>query len=151
REGRADRYGQNSKVVRVLTYYGTDNQIDGVVLDVLLRKHKTIRSSLGISIPVPSDTETVLAALMQGALLKGGGEQLTLDAVLVDRDKLHKDWQAAADREKLSRTMFAQHSIKTEEVAAELESIRRAIGSGVDVEWFVREVLTGQGATIKEG
>jgi superfamily II DNA or RNA helicase len=151
REGRVDRYGQNNKVVRVLTYYGLDNQIDGVVLDVLLRKHKTIRSSLGISIPVPADTEAVLAALMQGALLKGGGQQLTLDAVLMDRDALHSDWQAAADREKLSRTMFAQHSIKTEEVAQELDAARRAVGSGVDVEWFVREVLTGYGATIKEG
>lgn len=151
REGRVDRYGQNNKTVRVLSYYGVDNQIDGVVLDVLLRKHKTIRSSLGISIPVPADTETVLAALMQGALLKGGAEQLTLEAVLTERDALHSDWQAAADREKLSRTMFAQHTIKTEEVAQELEAERKAIGSGVDVEAFVREVLTGYGATIKEG
>ncbi|MCE5254055.1 MAG: DEAD/DEAH box helicase, partial [Actinomycetia bacterium] len=45
REGRVDRYGQKRSKVRVLTYYGTDNQIDGVVLDVLLRKHKTIRGS----------------------------------------------------------------------------------------------------------
>src|SRR6202142_603994 len=46
REGRVDRFGQEKPKVRVLTYYGTDNQIDGVVLDVLLRKHRTIRSSL---------------------------------------------------------------------------------------------------------
>jgi hypothetical protein len=151
REGRVDRYGQNSKLVRVLTYYGIDNQIDGVVLDVLIRKHKSIRTALGISIPVPADTETVLAALMHGALLKGGVDQLALDFARAETDELHTEWQAAADREKLSRTMFAQHAIKTNEVAQELESIRRAIGSGVDVEWFVREVLTGYGARIKEG
>ena len=46
REGRVDRYGQASPTVRVVTYYGTDNQIDGLVLDVLLKKHKKIRSSL---------------------------------------------------------------------------------------------------------
>jgi superfamily II DNA/RNA helicase len=34
REGRVDRYGQERKRVRVLTYYGIDNQIDGIVLDV---------------------------------------------------------------------------------------------------------------------
>ncbi len=48
-------------------YHGVDNQIDGVVLDVLLKKHKTIRSSLGISVPVPADTEKVMAALLHGA------------------------------------------------------------------------------------
>jgi superfamily II DNA/RNA helicase len=54
REGRVDRYGQPSKQVRVVTYYGIDNQIDGIVLDVLIRKHRTIRTSLGISVPVLS-------------------------------------------------------------------------------------------------
>jgi hypothetical protein len=34
-----------------------DNQIDGIVLDVLIRKHRTIRNSLGISVPVPIDTD----------------------------------------------------------------------------------------------
>jgi len=151
REGRVDRYGQNSQLVRVLTYYGIDNQIDGVVLDVLIRKHKSIRTALGVSVPVPADTETVLAALMHGALLRGGAEQLTLDFARAETDELHTEWQAAADREKLSRTMFAQHAIKPNEVAQELESIQHAIGSGVDVEWFVREVLAGYGARITEG
>ena len=35
REGRVDRFGQPRPVVKVVTYYGTDNQIDGVVLDVV--------------------------------------------------------------------------------------------------------------------
>ena len=151
REGRVDRYGQNSKLVRVLTYYGVDNQIDGVVLDVLLRKHKTIRTALGISVPVPADTETVLAAIMHGALLKGEPDQLALDFMGNERDTLHGDWQASADREKRSRTMFAQHGIKMEEVAEELAAIRRAIGLGVDVEAFTRQVLAGHGARITEG
>ena len=70
REGRVDRYGQVRTKVRVLTYYGTDNQIDGIVLDVLLRKHKTIRSSLGISVPVPVNTEQVIQAVFEGLLLR---------------------------------------------------------------------------------
>jgi hypothetical protein len=146
REGRVDRYGQKSPTVRVVTYYGTDNQIDGVILDVLLRKHKKIRSSTGVSIPVPADTETVLAALIQGALLKGSPDQLVLDVVQKDRDDLHSEWQSAADRQKRSQTMFAQHAIKTEEVAAEMQAARRAIGSSVDAELFLREALAGHGA-----
>ena len=42
------------------------------MLDVLLRKHRTIRSSLGISVPVPGNTGSVVQALMQGLLLRGG-------------------------------------------------------------------------------
>lgn len=146
-----DRYGQASTVVRVLTYYGTDNQIDGVVLDVLLQKHQTIRTALGISIPVPADTETLLTALMHGALLKGGPQQLSLDFARTEVTTLHAEWEAAGQREKRSRSMFAQHAIKTEEVSQELAAVRRAIGSGVDVERFVRDVLTGHVARITEG
>jgi len=151
REGRVDRYGQNNKTVRVLTYYGLDNQIDGVVLDVLLRKHKTIRSSLGISIPVPADTETVLTALMHGSLLRGSPQQLALDFARSEAKTLHAEWEAAGEREKRSRTMFAQHAIKPEEVAAELDAVRRSIGSGVEVEQFIREVLAGHGAKVGDG
>ena len=32
REGRVDRFGQKETVVRVVTYYGADNPIDGVIL-----------------------------------------------------------------------------------------------------------------------
>jgi superfamily II DNA or RNA helicase len=148
REGRVDRYGQPNKTVRVVTYYGVDNQIDGVVLDVLLKKHKKIRSSLGISVPVPADTEKVMAALLHGALLRGDASQLTLDLGGPEETTLSREWEAAADREKVSRTMFAQHGIKTDEVARELDDMRRTIGSGVEVERFVRDVMTGHGARI---
>lgn len=151
REGRVDRYGQPRKVVRVLTYYGVDNQIDGVVLRVLLRKHKTIRTALGISVPVPADTEAVLTAIMHGSLLKGSANQLALNFMQAEQTDLHTLWDASADREKRSRTMFAQHAMKMEEVAPELEAVRRALGSSLDVEWFVREVLTGYGGRIREG
>ena len=43
REGRVDRFGQVKPEIRVVTYYGVDNQIDGLVLKVLIAKHETIR------------------------------------------------------------------------------------------------------------
>ena len=51
------------------------------------------------------------------------------------------EWEAAAEREKRSRTLFAQQTIKAEEVVRELEAVRAAIGSGVDVARFVRDAL----------
>ena len=58
REGRVDRFGQRATIVRAVTLYGTDNGIDGIVLDVLLRKHEQIRKALGISVPVPTAATT---------------------------------------------------------------------------------------------
>ncbi len=147
REGRVDRYGQPRSQIRVLTYYGTDNQIDGIVLDVLLRKHRTIRNSLGISVPVPGDTSQVVEAIFEGLLLR---ENATFTAqVLPGFEEYMKPrqmeldllWETAADREKRSRTMFAQQSIKVDEVARELEAARSAVGSGVDVETFMRDAV----------
>ncbi|MCA9033031.1 MAG: DEAD/DEAH box helicase, partial [Planctomycetaceae bacterium] len=70
REGRVDRFGQPKSDVKVLTYYGTDNQIDGVVLEVLINKHKKIRKATGVSVPVPTTSNAVLEALYEGLLLR---------------------------------------------------------------------------------
>lgn len=150
REGRVDRYGQPRPKIRVLTYFGTDNQIDGIVLDVLLRKHRTIRSSLGVSVPVPVDTNAVVEAIFEGVLLRGrphANEELILpgfeDYIRPAREDLYARWEDAADRERRSRTMFAQEGIgaRVEEVTRELEAARRAVGSGADVAIFVEEAL----------
>lgn len=154
REGRVDRFGQASPTVRVLTYYGVDNQIDGVVLDVLLRKHQQIRDSLGISVPVPANTEQVVEAIFEGLLLKGynatesgmllpGMEEFFTPQV----KQIFSEWEDSSKREKRSRTMFAQETIKVDEVAAELELTRRAIGYGVDSSDFSKRALQAFGAT----
>jgi len=150
REGRVDRFGQPRDKVRVLTFYGLDNQIDGIVLDVLLKKHKKIRSSLGISVPVPGNTDMVIEAIFEGLLLKesAGSRQLSFDFLKESRDDLHARWDDATAREKRSRTMFAQETIKVDEVAQELQEARTATGSGVDVARFVQETLNLHGAVI---
>ena len=154
REGRVDRYGQSSPSVRVLTYYGLDNQIDGVVLDVLLRKHRTIRSSLGISVPVPVNTEQVVEAIFEGLLLKSKPSDLQGflpgfdEFIKPQKDDLYGKWEAASEREKRSRTLFAQETIKVDEVAQELHAVQAAIGSGVDVADFAHRTLAAFGAQV---
>jgi len=159
REGRVDRFGQMNDRVRVVTYFGIDNQIDGIVLDVLIRKHRTIRNSLGISVPVPVDTEQVVEAIFEGLLLRenvGRAQQTQLFLPIIDdllhqqRDELFKEWDATSEREKISRTIFAQRSIKVEEVAQELAAVRAAIGSEADVERFTIDTLRSYGAAISE-
>ena len=63
REGRIDRYGQTATQVKTLLLYGSDNPVDGAVLDVLIRKAVQIHKTLGITVPVPMDSTTVSEAV----------------------------------------------------------------------------------------
>ena len=157
REGRVDRYGQASPKVRVVTYFGADNQIDGLVLEVLIKKHKSIRRTLGISVPVPADTEQVLEAVLEGLLLRGNKESQHAQGALPGFDdqtyqkrvNLDRQWDAALNREKISRAIFAQRSIKIDEVKQELEAVHSAIGEQEDVCEFTVQALRGYGAAIR--
>ncbi|MEX2309821.1 MAG: helicase-related protein [Pirellulales bacterium] len=151
REGRVDRFGQAREKVRVLTYFGVDNQIDGVVLDVLLRKHKKIKSDLGVSVAVPGSSEEVIKALFEGMELRGGGaseQQMFLPGLDPIRRELHANWEDAREKEARSRSRFAQHAIKTDEVKTELDAIREAIGAGPTVNRFVQDVLHLAGVPV---
>lgn len=158
REGRVDRFGQAAPKVRALTLYGADNQIDEIVLRVLLRKHRAIRKALGVSVPVPGEESTVMNAVAENLLLVQDGamtEQRALPGMeewLRPRTEgLLEEWDRAADAEKASRSLFAQHGIKVDEVAAEVEAVRRAIGRGADVEAFVRAAVPAVGGVVRAG
>ncbi len=154
REGRVDRYKQVKPRVRVITYYGKDNPIDGIVIDILIRKHKKIRSSLGISVPVPADSDAVMTAMFEGLLLrnKEKSAQLILEGfdqyMKPKKEQLHLQWDNASEKEKRSRTMFAQESIKPAEVAQELEQAQVSVGSAKEVEAFSRDAFKALGAVV---
>ena len=151
REGRVDRFGQKRDTVRVVTYFGENNPIDGFVLDVLLRKHVQIHKALGISVPVPVDSNELVEAIMEGLILrpKPSVEQMELFEDLVNRKKveLHDEWDRVSEREKKSRTVFAQESIKVDTVRRELDAMQGAIGSSVDLQRFVGQAVALYGGS----
>jgi superfamily II DNA or RNA helicase len=154
REGRVDRYGQSRPKVKALTFYGIDNQIDGIVLRVLLRKSKNIREGTGVTVPTPQDSDSVMQAIAEGLLLHetaGAGDQLALfEGFFRPKEaELHEEWDRAAEREQRSRTLFAQHTLDPVEVARELKAMREAIGDRSDVESFVRDALTASAARLQ--
>jgi superfamily II DNA or RNA helicase len=156
REGRVDRFGQEKTEVRVVTYYGTDNPIDGVILDVLIRKHKKIKSDLGVTVAVPGSSEQIAEALFEGALFRektsAGARQLALDFIdnLEPKKRaIHAEWENARDREKASRSRFAQHTLSPEAVAAELQSVRTAIGRSEDVARFLHAALQAANVPVQ--
>ncbi|OBG41511.1 helicase-related protein [Mycobacterium sp. E3198] len=152
REGRVDRFGQRADTVRAVTLYGRDNQIDGIVLDVLLRKHDAIRKATGVAVPVPDNSEAVVEALMEGLLLRGrDAEQLSLELDLEQkRDTLHHLWESAAARERNAQTKYAQQGIKPEDVATELKETRATLGTNTDVAEFVDHALRALRSTVTQ-
>jgi superfamily II DNA or RNA helicase len=149
REGRVDRFGQTARVVRAVTIYGADNGIDGIVLDVLLRKHEQIRKALGISVPVPDRSDDVVEAILEGLLLRDAqSEQLTLDLGLEHRDGLHREWESAAEKEREFFTKYRQAGVHPEEVSRELAEMRASLGTAADVGGFTEEALRALRADV---
>ncbi|WP_292735543.1 helicase-related protein [Nostoc sp. JL31] len=142
REGRIDRYGQIASQVKTLLLYGSDNPVDGAVLDVLIRKAVQIHKTLGITVPVPMDSTTVSEAVFKSLFDRAqDAVQLSLLDLLDEQEsaveQVHKNWDKAVEREKTSRTRFAQRSIKPVEVERELIESDRILGNEQDVERFV--------------
>ena len=158
REGRVDRYGQRQPTVEIAFLYGADNGIDGIVLDILINKHRSIQKTLGVSVPVPINTEKVVEAIFEGLLLRGGDATSTqaVQKLLPEVEEylkpttaaLHAEWDREAERSKRTRTMFAQEAIRTD-VAANWIDACQSIGRTVDVERFVTRAVETLGGIVK--
>ncbi|MGW5365990.1 helicase-related protein [Actinopolymorpha pittospori] len=151
REGRVDRFLQRKDIVRAITLYGEDNGIDGIVLDVLIRRHRAIAKATGVAVPVPGEGQGLIDALAEGLLLRGedSRDQLMLDLELTERSReLEQAWTSAAEKEKASRARYAQNTIRPEEVAAEVEEIRAALGSHGDLRDFLDSTFAALGSTV---
>jgi hypothetical protein len=155
REGRVDRYGQKRDQVRVITMFGEDNGIDGKVLDVLFQKHRQIKKDLGISVSVPDETASgVTDALVEWLLLHGRqGSQdslFDLDGHQESFDRIEREWSSAAERERTSRSKYAQRAIHPEEVAREVAAVRTALGGAGEVRDFALEALRELEALVRD-
>ena len=150
REGRVDRFGQPKQEVRTVLLYGTNNQVDQVVLDVLIRKAMTIRASLGIAVPVPVDPEQVMETVVDNVLLKRVPRERQLELALSTSDvsRLHAAWDEAAEREQRQRGFFSQRSIRPDEVARELEATDSVLGEPDAVRRFVADALQRFGGRL---
>lgn len=140
REGRVDRFGQTRAEVKAVLIFGKDNPIDGAVLNVLLRKAKEISKALGITVPIPEDSKTVMETVLNALFFnKAPQAELVQPSLFEDNyvSEVHKRWEAVAAREKESRTRFAQRAIKPEEVQRELEATDAVLGDPKAVEGFV--------------
>lgn len=158
REGRIDRFGQQADTVEVALLYGSNNPIDGVVLEVLLRKAREIRRSIGISVPFPENSSSVMEAVTNAILLKPTvsikqvTQQLSMfeaEEIEAEKNRVAKAFEEAEKREKVSRSIFAQNAIKANEIEADLKEVDEAIGDVKAVEQFIVESLRFMGVQIE--
>jgi len=153
REGRVDRYGQNAATVKVVRYFGQDNPVDGVVVDVLLNKARQIYQTLGTHVPVPEESESVTEAVLNALFLRGGyqseARQLAFDFVQDKVTDLHARWEHDAERERDTRNRFAQRALKPQEVQRELEAADSVLGDPQAVREFVLNAAQRLGMVMK--
>jgi hypothetical protein len=152
REGRVDRYGQPAERVKAIRFFGRDNPVDGVVIEVLLDKAREIHNTLGTHVPVPEESESVTQAVLQALFLRGGhgaaGPQLLLDLGVPGVAEFHRRWERDAERERVNRTRFAQRALKPEEVQRELEATDAVLGDPTAVREFVLAAAQRVGVSI---
>jgi Helicase conserved C-terminal domain len=161
REGRVDRFGQTAPLVKTALIYGKDNPIDGIVLDVILRKIREIRKSIGITIPFPEDSKSVIDTIAQALLLNPNRKVRVTGAIehpefsFEEFDeakqaklKISNKLAEAEKREVASRSIFAQHAIKAHEIEADLKDVDESIGDPKAVRDFVLAGLQVVGAQI---
>ena len=151
REGRADRFGQASPTVRTLMLYGEDNPVDGAVLRVILRKAEKIRTELGVAVPLPTDNNKVVDAIMQAVLLQGVGSsriaQMRLDFGETEAE-VDQAWETA--QEQITRTVFAQRRLRPDDVLPEWRKAVSVLGGQDDVERFIRLATERLGAPLDQ-
>ncbi|HEY3489804.1 MAG TPA: helicase-related protein [Candidatus Deferrimicrobiaceae bacterium] len=155
REGRVDRFGQRSKVVRAVMLYGDNNPVDGAVLRVILRKADVIRKELDVSVPMPTDANKVTQAIMEAVLLRkssasGAADQLQL-AFPKEEAEVDAAWASAREKAKQSNTLFAQRRMRPEEVLPEWRKAVDVLGGEEDVSRFVTVAAKGLGAPLDTG
>ncbi|MEW6105195.1 MAG: helicase-related protein [Bacillota bacterium] len=151
REGRVDRYGQPARKVKAVRFFGRDNPVDGVVIEVLLDKAREIHRTLGTHVPVPEEGESVTQAVLEALFLRGrrsSGRQLVLDLGLPEVAQLHRRWERDAERERINRTRSAQRALKPQEVQREVEATDAVLGDPAAVRDFVRTAAQRLGLAI---
>lgn len=155
REGRVDRFGQMKDEVKAFLLFSQDNPVDGVVLNVILRKVREIKKATGINVPFPEESRGVIDAITQSLLLndankvafKKTDKQLEINfdefnaAKQIDLEVTDK-FKRSEENVKASRSVFTQYGIKAEEIEPDLKENDLAIGDPKAVQDFIIEVVT---------
>jgi superfamily II DNA or RNA helicase len=154
REGRVDRFGQNSPEVKTWLLWGEDNPIDAIVLKVLIRKVRDIQKSTGVSISLGEDNRSIMDAVLNEVLLDPQ-KALKVSQTSIDfgpdyhQAMITRELEAAKEKAKNLRSIFAHMAIPQEEIENDLKSVDEAIGDIKSVETLVLKGITHLGGSAQ--
>lgn len=154
REGRVDRFGQNSPEVKTWLLWGEDNPIDAIVLKVLIRKVRDIQKSTGVSISLGEDNRSIMDAVLNEVLLDPQ-KALKVSQTSIDfgpdyhQAMITRELEAAKEKAKNLRSIFAHMAIPQEEIENDLKSVDEAIGDIKSVEMLVLNGITHLGGSVQ--
>lgn len=162
REGRIDRFGQPSKKVKTFLLLGKDNPIDGVVSRVLLKKAIEIREQIGISVPFPEDSKSIMEAVSAAVLLNPSlAKRNPVQGKLFDDPISEQEiivghvYKKTIEQAENLRNRFAQNKMLQElDIESDLKQTDEALGNPQAVEQFVKfavEFLGGHCQQWKQG
>jgi superfamily II DNA or RNA helicase len=153
REGRVDRFGQTADLVKTFLLYSKDNPVDGVVLNVILRKVKEIKKSTGTTVAFPEDSQSVIDTITQSLLLDdkyspsaSRDSQVEFEFMETETARnleldITDKFKRSEELAKATRSIFTQNSIKAQAIEKDLKNTDEAIGNPEAVESFVTQAL----------
>ncbi|MDR1897715.1 MAG: DEAD/DEAH box helicase [Prevotellaceae bacterium] len=136
RDGRVDRFGQESPRIKTYILLGENNEVDQIVWNVLIKKIYEIRNSIGVNISIGDDDSSVMEGLIKRLITgenKGGNQQLSLFADDYITNVVEKMRQKAENL----RSIFAHENVSADEIEKELKEVDDAIGDIPTVASFV--------------
>ncbi len=155
REGRVDRFGQTADTVKTWLLWGEDNPIDAIVLQILIRKVRNIQKSIGVSIPIGEDNQSIMDAILKTILLDPRKQEKVIqgrldfgdDYVQAQNDRITRELEAAREKAVQLRDIFTHRSVSAEDIEQQLEEVDESIGDVVSVEDFVTGAMIHLGVT----
>ncbi|MCS6905961.1 MAG: helicase-related protein [Bacteroidia bacterium] len=155
REGRVDRFGQFSPRVEIRLLYGKNNPIDGAILDVLIKKAREIRQTIGITVPFPEDSSSVMKAITSAILLKDfeiekQPDLSSISEISIQKKQIAQAYEEVIQKEQTIRSIFSHSQINAEVLRNFLEEATSATGGADDVEKFVLQTFTFWGCEIEK-
>ncbi len=131
--------------------YGANNPVDGAVLKVILRKaentERTRRCRSSSHGQHQSGGSCNAGRPLELPRKKEGLSQLSLGLDATERD-VERAWQQ--EKERISRTVFAQRRLRPEEVLPEWKKAVNMLGGEEDVLRFVKSASERLGAALEE-
>ncbi|MDD5508477.1 MAG: helicase-related protein [Bacteroidales bacterium] len=157
REGRVDRFGQTAPTVKTFLIWAEDNPIDMIVLQILIRKVRAIQKSIGVSIPLAEDNQSIMDAILMKIILDPRKQDTAVQGRLDFGDtemeeqnaRITRELEAAKEKAVQLRNIFTHSTVSQEDIEVQLKEVDEAIGDMQSVEAFVIQGLNSLGVTVR--